>query len=970
MDTPVTPQSIQMPTPDIESGKTTGRFRPEVVIPTITAVITGIVAIFFILLAIRTTAFQLFVVAGAFTILSLTAILTGTNQEGQSQSIRLLILTIVFEITMVVFSAFVSNVGILVGIIGLLFALITSTMAITGRAADIAISAGLVGAVLAAVGQSILPISPVTIPILGVFIPVFLAFQLIVFVTLFALEVITATLRIKVTIGALAIALLPLLVVSLIQTQFVQTAIRNQTDQALLMAADQAAARVDTFISSNLESIALEAELPVMAAYMRLDPGQRANSPEEAELRVTLNTLRAKQKVYPPSYGILNMVGVDIFDTSASNIGADERYSAVFQRPGATGTAYVSQVSFSPVDNEGYIYFSAPIRTSEGRIIGILRTKYDAHILQSLMQEDVGGIGFRSSPMLLDANGIRLADTITPSLLYSSVTSLNAASITTLRNQSLLPQTTTTFAESASIPELSYALQNYEVSPYFSTELHPEDPRHLEAGVIVKLTTQPWYVAYIQEQTSILAVQNQQLRLSTLIAALIAGLVGFAATIVSQSFSAPITHLTETAAKITEGDYSTRAEVESTDEIGKLSEAFNSMTGQLAASIIDLEDRVAVRTQELAQQNTALVLRSRQLQTVADVARGIVSTQELETLLNTIVRLISDRFNFYHVGVFLIDEKSEFAILRAANSIGGQRMLARQHRLRVGQVGIVGYVTGTGLPRIATDVGQDATFFNNPDLPDTRSEMALPLKIGTRVIGALDVQSVESSAFTQEDIELFSTLADQVAVAISNNLLYLETLRALEEAQSVHRQYLQREWGKLLADRGIKSVLRTGQGAIIEAEGTPEPMAQALEKGESVVVPADQTSPEASMAVPIKLRGETIGAIHLAQRQVTNFSWASEDVSTVQSIADQVALALENARLFEQTVRRAERERRVLEITGLIRSTNSPQEMLEIAARELQRVLGASKAQIMVKPAGDVSSQEPPTDTVEPDSQV
>ncbi len=176
----------------------------------------------------------------------------------------------------------------------------------------------------------------------------------------------------------------------------------------------------------------------------------------------------------------------------------------------------------------------------------------------------------------------------------------------------------------------------------------------------------------------------------------------------------------------------------------------------------------------------------------------LIAENDLETLLSQVTNLISERFDFYHVGIFLVDPAGQYAVLRAANSEGGQRMLARQHKLRVGQVGIVGYATGTGQARIATDVGEDAIYFNNPDLPRTRSEMALPLKDGEKVIGALDVQSMKSNAFSTEDIELFNTLADQVAVAIVNSRLYEETQQALKEMQEINRQYLRQSWSEKL----------------------------------------------------------------------------------------------------------------------------------------------------------------------------
>ncbi len=373
------------------------------------------------------------------------------------------------------------------------------------------------------------------------------------------------------------------------------------------------------------------------------------------------------------------------------------------------------------------------------------------------------------------------------------------------------------------------------------------------------------------------------------------------------------------------------------------------MTGQLRAFINDLEDRVSQRTREIAQQNENLTLRSRQLQTVAEVARGIVTSQDLLPLLDSVTHLISERFNFYHVGIFLIDSNKQFAVLRAANSEGGKRMLARQHRLGVGKMGIVGFVTGAGQARIATDVGEDSVFFNNPDLQLTRSEMALPLIVGDEIIGALDVQSTQPNAFTTDDIDLFSTLADQVAIAIYNNQLYTETAAALAESQNLHRQYLRQEWSRDLASRSTRGIQYTPQGLVVQEADQPD-LDKILETGESILTTEEMPdhTTRSVMAVPIILRGEPIGVIRV-QDSLENRAWSDDEFTAVRDVAQQVSVALESARLLEQTIHRAEREKKVLEITGMIRGTNDPQQMLEIAASELQKALGASQAQIFIR---------------------
>lgn len=195
--------------------------------------------------------------------------------------------------------------------------------------------------------------------------------------------------------------------------------------------------------------------------------------------------------------------------------------------------------------------------------------------------------------------------------------------------------------------------------------------------------------------------------------------------------------------------------LESQLELRDRNKALSELTEQL-------EIRVEERTVELEQSAEQLQKRAAQFETIAQLARTINSIQDPETLLNRITQLVSASFGFYHVGLFLLDESREYAALSAANSEGGRRMLDRQHKLKVGSQGIVGNVTSTGKPRIALDTGSDAVFFDNPDLPETHSEMALPLRVGALIVGALDVQSMEQNAFSKDDVEVLSILADVV----------------------------------------------------------------------------------------------------------------------------------------------------------------------------------------------------------------
>jgi len=194
--------------------------------------------------------------------------------------------------------------------------------------------------------------------------------------------------------------------------------------------------------------------------------------------------------------------------------------------------------------------------------------------------------------------------------------------------------------------------------------------------------------------------------------------------------------------------------------------------------------------QELKARTGHLEHLTAQLKAAARMSRAAVFVHDLDALLSEATHMIHELFGFYHSGIFLLDESGEYAVLQASNSEGGQRMLANGHKLRVGQQGVVGYVTGTGEPRIALDVGADATHFRNPLLPETRSEVALPLKVGERVIGALDVQSRQEAAFDEDDVMVLQMMADQLAVTIENARLLDTTRQTVHELSSAAAEIL------------------------------------------------------------------------------------------------------------------------------------------------------------------------------------
>ncbi|HVN52820.1 MAG TPA: GAF domain-containing protein [Anaerolineaceae bacterium] len=823
------------------------------------------------------------------------------------------------------------------------------------RQTSVAILVGLLTGILALVANYFLDVPKVNPQFSQVLFPVIMVIMIILYAVMMILRFRIYSLQIKLITVFFAIALIPLGIVAILYNNFLTDFITQKVSNDLRIAGTKTASDVDDFISSNLNDIVVQAKDTTYVNYLGLGGRQNADPYFQNQVSLNLNRLREKAPFNINSYAILNIHGINQTDTNPDSINADESKEEYFRNPMSNGRPYMSSVWFSPKTKQPFIYFSASIESQFGTRIGVLRVRFDAAILQQILNRYFGFLGPHSYPVLLDENKIRLADSLTPDNIYKSIAPLEPSLIQQLQASKRLPIKPGNQL-STNIPDFSAAIDRRFEQPFFSTRILPGQDR-VESGVIVPLQSRSWMVVYMQDQSIYLAPINAQTRLLVLLAAIVAGIVTVIALGLANFLSRPIQDLTAVSIRVSSGDLRSRAVVRSSDEIGVLGQAFNNMTGQLQSLIGNLEKRVDERTHDLAVESERNRYRATQLLTVADVARAITTVQDLEALLTSVTRLINERFGFYHVGIFLLDEKKEYAVLQASNSDGGQRMLARAHRLKVGQVGIVGYVTGKGEPRIATDVGVDAVFFNNPDLPETRSEMALPLQTSGQIIGALDVQSTESNAFSAEDVELFKTLADQVAIAIENNRLFAETREALLEMQKLHRQYLQQEWSRETAERKVKAVRYARGGVFIQKPIEIPEVQQVFHSGQVIahgVDPSQTTESKSALAVPIKLRDEVIGVIDF-QDANQNRNWSEEEITLVKKVADQIGVALENVRLFEQTVRRAERERKVLEITGKIRATNDPQVMLQTAVQELQKALNASRAQVIMKqPAGVV----------------
>ncbi len=357
-----------------------------------------------------------------------------------------------------------------------------------------------------------------------------------------------------------------------------------------------------------------------------------------------------------------------------------------------------------------------------------------------------------------------------------------------------------------------------------------------------------------------------------------------------------------------------------------------------------LENRVSKRTVELELANERNQRRARQFEAIAQIARFTTTNQDLENLLARLTEVISEQFGFYHTGIFMLNEDRSLAVLRAANSDGGKRMLQAGHRLGVGQTGIVGFVSATGTPRIALDVGDDAVYFDNPYLPGTHSEMSLPLQTASEIMGVLDVQSLETNAFHQEDIEVLTTLANLVTVAIQNAQSYERTQELLKEAQRTSGAYLRETWKSVQSQEARIGYLMAGNILKpLNKAKTSAQIVQAVANKKTVV----DSGRHPALTIPIRLRDEIIGVMDI--RPPEEHDWDRDDIDIAEAIADRLSLAIETSMLLEATERRAEIERVTSDISGKISSSTQFEAILRTAAEELSRALGGSEVVVQLQ---------------------
>jgi nitrate/nitrite-specific signal transduction histidine kinase len=399
--------------------------------------------------------------------------------------------------------------------------------------------------------------------------------------------------------------------------------------------------------------------------------------------------------------------------------------------------------------------------------------------------------------------------------------------------------------------------------------------------------------------------------------------------LIERSVTNPVNRLREGAEAFAERRVELKLPVIGRDELSLLAQTFNAVTAELSRSYRELEERVDLRTRDLAR-------RTAYLRAAAEVGRTASVILEVESLVEIVVSVIKERFDLYYVGLFLRDETGQWAVLKAGSGEAGRAMLARGHRIRVG-VGMIGWSIAHAQSRVALEADLDAMRLATPELPETRAEAAIPLRSRGQIIGALTVQSEHSGFFDDAMVAALEVMADQIAAAIDNANLFEESQTTLKTLRRVYGEMSQEAWMELANERRPLGYV-AGRDAVAPVSGKWQiEMEQVSQEQEVLRVEEGRT-----LVVPLMARGEVIGALRLRKGSGSR-GWTSREINLVDTLVDQLGVALESARLYQDTRRRAVQERMVGEVMGQVRETLDLERMIRTAVEELRPRLGLER---------------------------
>jgi GAF domain-containing protein/HAMP domain-containing protein len=713
-------------------------------------------------------------------------------------------------------------------------------------------------------------------------------------------------------IAFLALSVATLLIANVSQIPFYGRAIQESVDSQQRLAAQEAANTVASFIQEKFSILETAARIG--------EPTSTSQEEQESVLGNLLGLELAFRQLVLLDAQEQELAAVSRLSRAASGQLTDRAESELSTRV-RQGNRYISSVYVDDVTSEPLVIMAVPATDAFGDFQGLLLAEVNLKFMWDLVGRlEVGEMGLA---YVVDKQGNLIAfGDISRVLRGENVSHLDMVG-EFIRNPVPVGEAATRLAQGINGTTV--------------------------VGTCVPLGVPDWAVVTELPMAEALRPGIQSTVLAVLVILVAATLVGLVGTYIARRLAAPLLNLTATAGRIAGGETDLQAAMEGPAEVVDLAQAFNSMTAQLRELIGSLEQRVADRT--------------RNLRAAAEVARATTSVLNPDELLRQTVDLVRERFDLYYVGLFLLDEERRFAVLRAGTGEAGQKMLARGHRLGVGGDSMIGQCVAKAEARIALDVGEEAVRFDNPLLPETRSELALPLRSRGQVIGAMTVQSVEEAAFDEADIAVMQTMADQVAVAIDNARLFTESQAALEAERRAYGELSWQAWSELLRARTDWGYRYASQSVtLVVGDWRPE-MRQAERTGQSVQnlerAEGGDGMGGPTLALPIQVRGQVVGVLDF-RKDESGERWTDEEIALLETLTDQLSVALESARLYQETQRRAARERLTREITDKMRRASSVEDIVQSAVDELHKALGTSRTFVrlgVLSPQDDGSAE-------------
>ncbi|MGE5374790.1 MAG: GAF domain-containing protein, partial [Bacteroidota bacterium] len=773
-------------------------------------------------------------------------------------------------------SVLLSGIGLIAGLGFPLLAFFAANRTLTGKkATSIVIFGALVGIasiVLSSFSQSTqipVPAVQVAVPVMAVILFVLLS------ITLFR-QFPGYSLRTKLVVVLTGVALLSIAAVAFTTNLVISRQIQQQAGANLSALTEGKALEIGATINrdkNTLESLvlnkALQETLRTANASSTSDPSYLANldrqwiaakdetNPliENALNNQTADTLREYQGRFPEFVEIFltNKYGGNIASTNRTSdyYQADEDWWKSAWNNGMGGL-YISLPQFDESTGLYAIDMALPVYAEpSSEIIGILRGTINVTALKDTLLAGAFGRSGR-------------VDLVFPNQRFLQGDTANRVLI-------LNPKTTNQLASLQG----SFGSFNYENRPSLVSKNIVSTNNTKDKEVIESLG---WYVVAHQDTAEALAPATttfQMIVLTALVVLLLASLLAF---YLGNILTRPLIQLTSAAVQVAGGDLTVQAPVTSQDEIGTLASTFNSMTVQLQTLVGSMEQRVAERTRDLA-------LASEVGRTVSE------KVADLQLLLSEAVELIRDRFDLYYCQIYLVEPDGRTLKLRAGTGDVGRTLLRRGHHLLIGSGSLNGRAASGKQAVIVADTAQNPNFLPNPLLPNTRSEMAVPLVAGGRVVGVLDMQSERPGALSEAELSAFEALAGQLAIAIQNATLFAESQQSKAEVEAqAHR------------------LTRTGWQDFLDAVERSEQMGYVFDQSSVIPLASAEALPsELAFTVPVLITGEQVGAIQVVTGP--DHHWSADEVEITHSTARFLANQVENLRLLAQAERyRAEAE--------------------------------------------------------------